>query len=228
MAEGASIIDEYLQQADELIRLLDDSPPEALTWRSDPSRWSATEIVSHLADAELIASVRIRRIITQDRPHLYGYRREEWAERLGYRHQDIESAALVFTSLRRANSALLGQLAYEDWGRTGRHEEGDETSLFQLVEGDIAHTAQYLGQVRALAAEFAEQTNGHTKLSPSAPAEGREASTSGAKFYALALFAGLTILAVGFFMQSYPVYIFGGIVSAAGILFVLLAMPRKK
>jgi len=227
MAEGTSITEEYVQQADELVRVLSDCPSEALAWRTSPAHWSITEIVSQLADAELILSVRIRRIITQDQPHLHGYRQEEWAQRLGYERQDLENVALSFTALRRTNGDLLDQLSYADWSRTGEREEGGQMSLFQLIESAIAQTAKHLGQVRAVAAEFAAQTNGRTKLSPTSSPGEPESPASGAKFYALALFAGLTILSVGFFMQSYPVYIFGGILSAIGVLLVLLAMLKK-
>lgn len=226
MAESPSIIDEYAEQADDLVRLLADSSSEALAWRPDPSRRSITEIVARLADAELMASLSLRRIITRDRPRLDGYDQEAWAQRLDYARQEVEQSALVFTALRRANTALLGQLSYEDWGLTGHHAEKGEVSLFQLVEEHIADTAQRLRQVRAVTAEFAAQTNGHTVPAPGARMPEAEA-VGGAKFYALALFAGLTILTVGFFMQSSPVYLLGGLLSAAGVLFVLLAMLNK-
>lgn len=210
-----------------MARLLEHCPPEAFAWRAGPSRRSITEIIAQLADAELLASVRIRRIITQDRPYLYGHKPEEWAQRLGYQRQSLEDVALLFTLLRRVNGALLAQLASEDWRRTGYHDEGGETSLFQLIEGNMAQTAQHLEQARAVVAEFAAQTNGRAGLLPAVATEGLDLPAGGAKFYALALLAGLTILTVGFFMQSRPIYLFGGIVSGLGVLLVLLALLRR-
>jgi hypothetical protein len=225
MSESPNIVDEYLQQADALIHALGSCPPEAFARRTAPGHWTITEMVSHLADAELIAAVRIRRLITQDRPHLYGYDRETWAQRLGYQRQNIEDAALLFTALRRANGALLGQVAYEDWRCAGQDEERGEISLFQLLEDAIVRTREQLEQVRALAAEFSAQGNGQAGVAPQ-PAVAAE--TSAAKFYGLALVAGLTILAVGFFMQSLPVYIFGGILSALGVLLMALTLLNRK
>jgi hypothetical protein len=205
MAEGISITQEYARQADEFVRLLAAFPSEALTRRSGSSPYSVTEIASQLADAELLASVRIRRIITQDRPNLYDYDPEAWAQRLVYQNQDLQDAALVFTTLRQANSALLERLAYEDWNRTGYHEAKGETSLFRLVEGYIARTAESLDQLREAAAEVTSHTNGHSGYFASASEAEPDTTVSGAKLSVLALMAGLTILTVGFFTLSSPI-----------------------
>jgi hypothetical protein len=221
MAAGTSMTDEYLQQADELVQLLDNCPPEVFTWRASALRLTIAEIIGHLADAELLAAVRLRQMIAQDRPHLYRCDQELWAQRLGYSRQDLEGTALLFTTLRRTSGALLGQLAYEDWGRTGRHEGEGEISLFQLIERAIAETARRLDQVRAVAAEYAAQTNGHGAVPAPLEEKQAEPTAGAAKFYALAILAGLTILSVGFFMQSRPIYILGVIVSAVGVLLVM-------
>ncbi len=227
MTSGVHITEEYAQQADELVRLLSDSSAEVVSWRPDPSRWSLLEIAGHLADAELIASVRIRRIITQDRPNLYGYDQEKWATRLGYWRQEIEDVALIFTTLRRANANLLSQLAYQDWNLAGYHDEEGTTSLYQLIEGYIAHTSKHLNQMRALMAEFARQCNAQAQLSSSSPAAEVESMASGAQLYGLALLAGLTIVAVGFFMQSVPILSIGGVISTLSLILLMLVLLRK-
>lgn len=210
-----SIIEEYWRQADELVRLLAEFPPEGF----GEARPAVAEIVGRLADAELLASVRIRRMITQDRPLLHGHDPEEWSRQLNYWRQDIEEAALRFAALRRADCELLGQLGYQDWNRAGRYDGQGEVSLFQFVDGHLAETAARLAELAAIAAEREVP-----EAAPPPAAEATDDEAGGAKFYALALLAGLTILAVGFFMQSTPVYIFGGIVSAIGLLLVVFAL----
>jgi hypothetical protein len=227
MTSEAHITEEYGRQADELVRLLSDSSSEMVSWRPEASRWSLLEIAGHLADAELIASVRIRRIITQDRPNLYGYDQEVWATRLGYRRQEIEDVALIFVTLRRANANLLDQLAYEDWNLAGYHDEEGATSLYQLIEDCIAQTSKHLNQMRTLMAEFAKQRNGKAQLSPSSSAAEAESVASGAQFYGLALLAGLTIVVVGFFMQSVPILGIGGVISTLSLILLMLVLLRK-
>lgn len=229
MAEGTSIAEDYARQADEFVRVLEACPVEALTPHVGSLHRPFTEIIGQLTDAELVASVRIRRIITQDLPNLYHYDAEMWLHLLDYQNQDLQNVALLFTALRQTNGALLEQIAYEDWKRTGHKEEGGEISLFQLIEKRIAQTEECLDQLRAAVIGVTSQTNGHGGYVIQAPLETEaEGATSGVKFYALALMAGLTILSVGFFTQSRPIYFFGGIISGIGILLILLTLLKRK
>jgi hypothetical protein len=219
--EGTPIVAEYLGQADELLRALALCPAADWARRPEPERWSVLEIAGHLADAELLAAVRIRRILTQDRPLLYGYQQEQWARELRYRDQDLEEVAARFALLRRSNAQLLEHLAPEEWDRTGRHDENGEQTLFRLIEGSIAHTAKHVEQVL----EAGAQLEARAPVEPSdaaAPASGERGEA--AKFYALAVLAGLTILAVGFFMQSAPVAYLGILVAGAGALLSAIAV----
>jgi hypothetical protein len=70
------VIAKYRRQADEMEEILSNCPAAAVVWPPAVGRWSILEIAAHLADAELLASARIRRIITQDRPEIYGYKQE--------------------------------------------------------------------------------------------------------------------------------------------------------
>ena len=49
-----------------------------------PGKWCAREIVHHLADSEMTAAIRLRRLLTEDRPTIHGYDQEEFARRLHY------------------------------------------------------------------------------------------------------------------------------------------------
>ena len=41
--------------------------------RPAPGRWSAREIVHHLADSEMTSAIRLRRLLAEDRPMIQGY-----------------------------------------------------------------------------------------------------------------------------------------------------------
>jgi len=64
-------IAKYRWQADDMEELLSNCPPAAVVWPPAVGQWSILEIAAHLAGAELMASARIRRIITQDRPIMH-------------------------------------------------------------------------------------------------------------------------------------------------------------
>jgi hypothetical protein len=169
-------VTKYAQQADELEQAISAIPAELIARRPSESRWSVLEIVCHLADAELLASVRIRRIITQDRPNLWGYKQELWAATLGYGHRRIETATARFALLRRENAELLAELPEslpeglpeslpesqnaEVWHHTGVHDQYGTLSLWQLIEDYLSHTEKHLDQIKNVAADVANGNNG--------------------------------------------------------------------
>lgn len=159
MPNHDNLINEYAQQAEELETLAAGCTIESATWRPGAGQWSVVEVAGHLADAELLAAVRLRRIVTQDRPHLYGYQQELWAQRLHYQHRQFARIVARFALLRRENADLLRELTREDWRRQGRHDEDGVLSLRQLIEGYVSHTAKHLEQMRAVVAAFTEHKN---------------------------------------------------------------------
>lgn len=135
---------------------LSNCPADAVVRPPAVGRWSILEIAAHLADAELLASARIRRVITQDRPEMYGYKQELWAQSLAYRRQKIEAVSARFVVLRRENSTLLEMIGEEVWRLKGRHDEYGELSLRELIEDYITHTAKHLDQMRAAAVAYSK------------------------------------------------------------------------
>lgn len=150
----AKIITQYAQQADALEQVIAALPAALIAWRPSNTEWSVLEIAGHLADAELLASVRIRRILTQDRARFWSYQQEHWAATLGYRQARIETVTTRFVLLRHENAELLPADATDHaWNHTGFHDEYGTLSLRQLIEGYLEHTAKHLDQIRRVAAE---------------------------------------------------------------------------
>jgi hypothetical protein len=144
----------YRRQADEMEEFLSNCPAAAVGWPPGAGRWSILEIAGRLADAELLASARIRRIVTQDRPEMHGYKQELWAQSLAYRLQNIEAVSTRFVVLRRENAALLEIIGEEAWRLKGRHDEYGELSLRELIEDYITHTTKHLDQMRSAAVAY--------------------------------------------------------------------------
>ncbi len=49
---------------------------EQLDARPAPGKWSAREVVHHLADSEMTAATRLRLLIATDNPQIFGYDQE--------------------------------------------------------------------------------------------------------------------------------------------------------
>jgi hypothetical protein len=105
--EPNGVIAEYRRQADEMNEFLSNCPTAGVVRPPGVARWSILEITAHLADAELLDSTRIRRIIRQDCPEMPGHKQELWAQNLAYRRRKIEAVSTRFAVLRRENAAPL-------------------------------------------------------------------------------------------------------------------------
>lgn len=140
----------YAAQAYELEQLISKVSAETIIRQPGENRWSILQIVCHLADAELLAAVRIRRIVAEDRPKLWGYRQEVWADRLGYQQRKIETVVARFALLRRENTELLAGLPDAAWIQTGEHDEYGVLSLKQLIQDYLDHTSKHLDQIEKL------------------------------------------------------------------------------
>ena len=109
--------------------------------------WSAREVIHHIADAELIEGVRLRRIIAEDNPLLPWIDEAEHARRLHY-ERGIETSVDVFGATVLANIALAERLTEGEWLRTGRHSVsgayGVEDWLRKMSEHARDHAEQML------------------------------------------------------------------------------------
>lgn len=112
--------------------------------------WSAAQVARHLADAEMVYSVRVRMILTDDNPTITGYDQEAWTERLSMCDTDVAASVERFRLLRDANLRLYESLEPDEWLRTGLHQEQGLISIKSVVETLIGHDREHLNQIRRL------------------------------------------------------------------------------
>jgi hypothetical protein len=128
-------------------------PPAVLRRPEKPGKWSALEVLQHLADSELVWSYRMRLVAAEDRPTLTGYDQDAWVTGLGYRDVDPDDALEQFALLRRLNLRLLDGLPPEGLARVGVHNERGDESLGHMVRLYAGHDLVHLRQLeRVLAA----------------------------------------------------------------------------
>src|SRR5215475_1775026 len=89
-----------------------------------PGKWSAAEILCHLADCEAVFAYRLRQAATQDFHVIQPFDQDAWAA--GYGAIDPEFALAVFTAVRRWNVALFERMTAAEMERKLNHpERGD-------------------------------------------------------------------------------------------------------
>jgi hypothetical protein len=115
-----------------------------------PGKWSAAEIVQHLADSEMMSAIRLRRLLVEDNPAIQGYPEAVYAERLFYNERDITPALEAFRAARSTTLQLLERMTEEDWQRTGTHSESGAYGTVIWLKNYAAHAHDHAGQIRRL------------------------------------------------------------------------------
>jgi hypothetical protein len=139
--------------ADTLRDTIESVPREVMRRPEKPGKWSAVEVLQHLADSELVWSWRMRLVVAEDRPTLTGYDQDAWAARLGYRDLDPDDALQQFVLLRRLNLNLLDGLPPAGLARVGVHNERGDENLSHMMRLYAGHDLVHLRQLeRVLAA----------------------------------------------------------------------------
>jgi hypothetical protein len=141
----------YTDRIDELAEVFADAMAgdgELLDRRPAPDAWSVGEVLHHLADTELLASYRLRRMLTEDRPAWEPFDPEAYAAALGYDARPPADALTLVLSLRHVNVRLLASLAPDQWARTALHPEVGELDVAAWVERESEHLAQHVLQAR--------------------------------------------------------------------------------
>jgi hypothetical protein len=119
---------------------------EELDFHPERGKWSAREVVHHLADSEMTAAVRARLLIAVDRPQIVGFDQEEFARRLYY-DRPIEASLDAFKSARRTTAELLERLSESEWNREGTHTEHGRYTLERWLEIYSKHAHGHAEQI---------------------------------------------------------------------------------
>ncbi len=143
----------------ELIELYKDGyrvVAEAVSGRSDeeldarpaPHKWTAREVVHHLADSEMTAAVRLRLLVATTNPQIVGYDQEEFARHLYYDERNTEASLQVLASVRRTTAEILERLTPAQWLRQGTHtEEHGPYTVERWLEIYAPHAHQHAEQI---------------------------------------------------------------------------------
>jgi hypothetical protein len=144
--EGQDPLKVQAGTAKKLERLVKGVPASKLRKRPAPEKWSAGEILAHLADSEIVIGWRMRQILGAPGSPIQAYDQDSWAAAGHYKKRDPRKSAEQFRVVREANLALLKSLAPEQWKHHGMHSErGVETieHIVRMIAGhDLNHTKQ--------------------------------------------------------------------------------------
>jgi len=148
--ERDRLIAQYEGGYDEVAAALKGFPPGVLTAHPLPGKWSAAEIVHHLADSESTSALRIRKLLVEEHPIIQGYDQELYAKRLRYDERDIAPSLEAFRAARATTAQLLPTLTDADWAREGWHTESGRYSAEMWLRIYAAHAHNHAAQIQRL------------------------------------------------------------------------------
>lgn len=146
-AERLDLIRRYEQGPALLAAALAKVPPEAMKWRPGDGKWSAHEVVCHLADSESNAALRIRYLLAEERPLIVGYDQARWARVLDYLAAPLGPALATVEAVRANTSALLKRLPEEAWSAVGEHTESGRYTAEDWLRIYAEHMEKHSHQI---------------------------------------------------------------------------------
>lgn len=109
--------------------------------------WTAREVVHHLADSEMTSALRVRKLVAEEDPTIYGYDEALWARRLHYDARPIGPSLEALAAARTSTADLLDRLSEAEWARTGTHTESGAYGVERWLEIYAAHAHDHAAQI---------------------------------------------------------------------------------
>ena len=133
-----------------LERLIKGVPPSTLRKRPAADKWSASDIVAHLGDAEIVIGFRLRLILGAPGAPIAAYDQDSWVTSGHYEKRDPRKSVQQFRLAREANLDLLKSLTPEQWKQYGMHSERGRETIEQMVRMTAGHDVNHLRQIEVI------------------------------------------------------------------------------
>jgi hypothetical protein len=144
--------------AGKLKKLMQSLTRSQLKWKPEPGKWSITEIMAHLVDAEIVGSWRMRCTAGTSGTTIQPFDQDVWASLFQYGKRDAQQSLEVFRVLRENNHAMLKALPPEVWDNYGMHLERGKETLSHVVHMFAGHDTNHLLQIERIAAELKKKS----------------------------------------------------------------------
>jgi len=148
--EGQDPLKVQAGTARKIERMIKGVPASKLRKRPAPEKWSAGEILAHLADTEIVVGWRLRQILGAPGTPIQAFDQDSWAAAGRYQKRDPRKCAEQFRVVREANLALLKSLAPEQWKHHGMHAERGVETIEHIVGMMAGHDINHVKQVERI------------------------------------------------------------------------------
>lgn len=146
--ERAALIEKYQSSYQAVVDALGKATTAELEHRPAPGKWSAKEIVHHLADSEMMAAMRLRLVLAEEKPIIVAYDQDRFAAKFNYQSRPIESALAAFRYCHETTVEILKQLKEEDWARQAWHTESGVYTAEKWLKLYSQHALNHADQIK--------------------------------------------------------------------------------
>jgi uncharacterized damage-inducible protein DinB len=127
--------------------------PQRLGQSPAAGKWSAREILCHLADCEIVFAYRLRQAATEDHHVIQPFDQDKWAR--AYAAYDGAAALAVFSPLREWNISFIRTASPEILVKQLTHPERGEMTFRTVIDTMAGHDLNHIVQLEAIAKKFA-------------------------------------------------------------------------
>src|SRR5678810_977618 len=119
LAEGSEPLEDLASTPARIGALVARRSAADLQWSPAAERWSIAQIVSHLADTEIVLAYRVRMILAAPGTPIQAYDQNAWSAVQRAEASDAFDSLALLSSLRAANLRLLRALDEAELDRFG-------------------------------------------------------------------------------------------------------------
>ena len=141
-----ALIGQYKDGYRVVAEALADATDAELDARPAPGKWTAREVVHHLADSEMTSAIRLRLLLAVEGAIIAGYDQDEFARRLHY-DRPVEASLEAFKAARRTTAEILDRMTDEEWRRGGTHSEHGRYTVERWLEIYSTHAHAHAEQI---------------------------------------------------------------------------------
>jgi len=113
-----------------------------------PGKWSARDILCHLADCELVFGFRLRQTLAEPHHTIQPFDQDVWAK--DYSLRDPQLALATLSALRAWNLALIRSTVPADLAKPVTHPERGTMTFQTIIETMAGHDINHIRQVETI------------------------------------------------------------------------------
>jgi hypothetical protein len=161
MPDPTDLIDRFRRGPSVLAAALEGVGEAESNFSPAPGKWTIREIAQHLADTEIVAGMRLRQMLAEDKPALVMFDQDAWAKELGYARCDPRESLAQLRTLREINASLIAAVPPQALNREGIHAERGIMTVRDWVERFTAHVDSHASQIRSIREAWSARRSTH-------------------------------------------------------------------